>query len=121
MSVPPRLPLLLWPMRGNSMAPALLDGDTLYLTPAPGGVFVGEVALVLVDRGFVVHRVEEASPTRLRTRGDANIQADPPVDPSRVFYRVAAVGRGGRVVAVPDARPGWRLRLRRWRGGAAVP
>ena len=97
------------------MAPTLRDGDTLYLTAAHGGVWPGEVVLLMLERGFVVHRVVSATAGAVVTRGDANIQPDPPVPPSRVFYRVAAVGRAGRVLPVPAARTGWRLAWRRWK------
>lgn len=82
-------------MRGQSMAPALLPGDEILLAPWDRAPAPGDIVLARVQGSFVVHRVVWAGPTRLVTRGDGCIRADPPVPRSAVPYRVAAVRRSG--------------------------
>jgi len=83
---------------GTSMAPTLLEGETLAVEFAPSALRRGDLLLFRQADYLVVHRL--LGPARfadgrpcLRTRGDARIALDPPVDPVRVVGRVTAVLR----------------------------
>lgn len=104
-----------WPMRGQSMRPTLCEGDELLLVPLTQPPLEGDVVVVRLPRGWVVHRVVEVRGLAVLTRGDACIRPDPPVALSDVLYRVAAVTRNGQTLGLPPHRPSPRLRWRRLR------
>jgi hypothetical protein len=85
---------------GSSMEPTLVEGETLDVEFAPGPVRRGDLLVFRQADYLVVHRL--LGPARfpdgrpcLRTRGDARIALDPPLDAARVVGRVSAVLRGG--------------------------
>lgn len=86
-------------VEGGSMLPWLRSGDRVLVVPAHVAQR-GDVALVLVDGRWVLHRVVRRDAASVTTRGDFNRGAD-------------AGGHGVRVVgiAVDAARPDGR---RRW-------
>lgn len=83
---------------GTSMKPTLAEGETLAVEFSPASLRRGDLLLFRQADYLVVHRL--LGPARfpdgrpcLRTRGDARIALDPPVDPDRVVGRVTAVLR----------------------------
>ena len=78
---------------GRSMAPAILDGDAVTVSPAePGAIRPGEVILYQGARGLLAHRViARLADGSLRLRGDAIGSEVEVVAPDRILGRVAAV------------------------------
>jgi len=82
-------------VRGQSMQPNLLDGDTVLVEPAsPGKLRLGDVVLLQTSEGLRVHRVHHISSAGLTTRGDAGIDIDPRT--LHVFGKVVSRSRGSR-------------------------
>jgi len=102
------------PLQGNSMAPALMDGDLLRLEPVAGRVNTGDVVVLRLARGWAVHRVISRRHTPLVTRGDACVSTDRPGPLKLVLFRVTRVRRGGKLLPVPPSHPSWRLLWRRF-------
>ena len=87
-------------IRGTSMLPALWSGDMVSVRPAAlADVRLGDVAVFVRNRHFVVHRVVRRTVGRdgvaIITRGDTQRHDDPPVDASELLGVVAAVHRFG--------------------------
>lgn len=84
-----------WRARGNSMRPAIRDGEAVRLV-APAHLGRGDVAMAaLPDGRLVLHRVVACDGDVVALRGDALRQPDPLV-------------RIGDVVAVADPAPAFR-------------
>ena len=88
-------------MQGESMVPLLREGQLVAVDLSPFEPEVGDLLLYRQLDYLVVHRYlgpatrEDGHPT-LRTRGDACLALDPPLERTRVRGRVVAVEREGR-------------------------
>ena len=77
-------------VRGDSMAPALQDGDQVRIVPAdPGELQPGEM-MAYIDAGgqIITHRVVRVEGEAIITKGDNREQSDPPVPFGRVLGKV---------------------------------
>ncbi len=63
--------------RGRSMTPAIIDGDTLLICPNTEPR-TGDIVLIRLDNGFLVHRIVQMSGDSVITRGDFFDTNDPP-------------------------------------------
>jgi signal peptidase I len=115
------LPVQLYVMTSDSMAPSLPSGSLLVVqATSPTAIWPGEIVVFpspLDGRGTVTHRVVgvtlQADGIVLRTRGDANPAADP--------WLVPATAVRGKVVAVVPRVGDALLTLQRpWVGRAAA-
>jgi signal peptidase I len=95
--------------RGDSMYPLIRDSDYLHVEPCEV-VRVGDVVLVLAERGLTAHRVLVVGEVVV-TRGDNAPAADDPVSREKVLGKVTAVVRGGERLSV--GRIGLIGRIRR--------
>lgn len=104
---------------GNSMSPALHDGDEVLFEPVCDALQPGQVVLFHAATGWVVHRVIECTRNAVVTRGDSCLRPDPATPRARIPYRVTWVKRRGLPVPIPYCCRGWsRLltyALARWR------
>lgn len=87
---------------GQSMEPAILDGETVILEPIMAGdLEPGMVVLAVLGERALIHRVIDVvrdangAVARVRTRGDALPGDDPEGKPQDVRGRAVAVLRGG--------------------------
>ena len=85
--------------RGDSMYPLIRDHDYLHVEPC-GEIRVGEIVLVLAERGLTAHRVISIREGQVITRGDNAPAADDAVAREKVLGKVTAVLRDGREVKV---------------------
>ncbi|MEW5852530.1 MAG: S24/S26 family peptidase [Myxococcota bacterium] len=100
-------------LSGNSMAPALRDGESIFLEPLTGAPRRGDVVVLRLPTGWVVHRVLRANGNMVVTRGDACVRADPGMGRDAVLYRATQVLRDGQPHPIPAPSPALRLQLRR--------
>jgi len=81
-----------FPYHGPSMNPTFENGDFVYVRPAaryrPGDVIVFQSP---DDEKLIIHRVIAVREHSLATRGDHNLNNDPPVLPGQVVGRVEYV------------------------------
>jgi hypothetical protein len=88
------------PMQGESMVPLLREGQLIAVDLSPVEPVIGDLLLYRQLDYLVVHRYlgpatrEDGNPT-LRTRGDACLGLDPPLDRTRVRGRVVAIETQG--------------------------
>lgn len=87
--------------RGWSMYPMIKEGDVLEVMPVPWRkVRVGDVLFYRSGERLLVHRVigrcSDEPGDRIRARGDAFLQADPPICEQDMVGRVDAIYRPGR-------------------------
>lgn len=83
-------------VNGTSMLPAVLPGDVVFVRRCDAGAArSGELVLFQREQRLYVHRVVARDGAMLVTRGDANPQADVPVQPSEFLGRVVRQLRGG--------------------------
>ena len=97
-------------VRGTSMLPALWSGDTVSVHPAKvADVVPGQVVVFARNRHFVCHRVvrriANGDDVRLVTRGDAQPEDDPPVEPEEFLGVVRAVHRADAESSLHGERP----------------
>jgi signal peptidase I len=97
-------------VRGTSMLPALWSGDTVSIHPVKlADVVAGQVVVFARNRHFVCHRVvrciANGNHVRLVTRGDAQPEDDPPVEPEEFLGVVKAVHRAGAERSLHCERP----------------
>jgi hypothetical protein len=89
------------PMQGESMVPLLREGQLIAVDLSPFEPEIGDLLLYRQLDYLVVHRClgpatrEDGHPT-LRTRGDACLGLDPPLERARVRGRVVAIEERGR-------------------------
>ncbi len=82
---------------GASMAPVLIAGDVVHLTPAdPGRMRCGDILFIQDPRrGFYLHRLLRRPQIRgrsmLQTRGDSHWRLDDPVSSRQVLARVTNI------------------------------
>lgn len=92
---------------GQSMFPTIRHDDLVLLSPLRRSVRRGDIVLVPLGRGLMLHRAVHVDVGRLITRGDARTADDVPVLASDVVARAVAVQHGNRVSAlIPSARFG---------------
>ncbi|HEX6099526.1 MAG TPA: S24 family peptidase [Thermoanaerobaculia bacterium] len=96
--------------RGDSMYPLIRDADYLHVEPCDV-VRVGDVVLVLAERGLTAHRVVVVVGEVVVTRGDNAPADDDPVPREKVLGKVTAVIREGKRLNV--GRIGLIGRIRR--------
>ncbi|MEV8322156.1 S24/S26 family peptidase [Kitasatospora sp. NPDC056731] len=110
---------------GRSMLPTIEPGTVITVQARPfDEVEPGDVAVVLVDRKVIVHRVVDRAGTRLLTRGDNLPLVDPAVGPGAYLGAVPGYRRPvplpgldlARLAAHPDRGAG---RTRIWLPGPA--
>ena len=82
-------------VHGDSMHPLIRENDTLHVEPARTFA-VGDVVLVLFDRGLTAHRIVGRRGTTLFLRGDNAPAADDPIDEAMVLGTVTYVLRDGK-------------------------
>ncbi len=90
------------PVRGNSMRPALRDGDRVRVAPATRtSVRLGDVVLRVEPSGPAIHRCVGWWPLRdgwrVLTMGDGARRLDAPLPPGRLAGRIVARVRGREV------------------------
>lgn len=97
--------------RGQSMAPAIRDGDGVEVEPPPPDPRVGEVLMVRArDGSFLLHRVvrvhSAAGTPTVQTKGDRVASLDEPVPSTAILGRVRWVHtpRGRRGIGGPVHR-----------------
>ena len=81
--------------RGDSMDPLIRDHDYLHVEPCDR-VHIGDIVLVLAERGLTAHRVIANRDGMVVTRGDNAPAADDAVPREKVLGKVTAVIRDGR-------------------------
>ena len=96
--------------RGDSMYPLIRDHDSLHVEPCDR-VRVGDVVLILAERGLTAHRVIARREGMVITRGDNAPAADAAVAEDRVLGRVTHILRDGKKKSV--GRIGLIGRIRR--------
>ena len=79
---------------GQSMHPTVRHADFVLLSPMPRSVRRGDVILVPLGPGLMLHRVVRVDAVGVVTRGDARQLNDPPVTHGDVLARAVAVRRG---------------------------
>jgi hypothetical protein len=91
-------------IRGESMAPTLLDGDRLLVAPYAKGEAPQQGEIVIACRAgrLVAHRVV-ARGSQVVTRGDACRRDDPPLPAADVLARVVAIDHVGQLSRGGDA------------------
>ncbi|HET8775447.1 MAG TPA: S24/S26 family peptidase [Thermoanaerobaculia bacterium] len=85
--------------RGDSMYPLIRDHDYLHVEPC-AEVRVGDIVLVLAERGLTAHRVVSVDGAVVVTRGDNAPAADDPVPREKVLGKVTSAIRDGREIKV---------------------
>ena len=102
--------------RGDSMHPAIRDGEAVYVEPCTAPLLVGEVVLARAARGLTAHRIvslrQRLGEIEIVTRGDNCLRKDPPLTRDEVVGRVVSVERNGSHLRLFDkSLTGFRLSL----------
>ena len=97
---------------GKSMRPLIKQGDSIRIERcAPGNPGMGDIITFKKDGHYFTHRLvwttKWANGIRLITKGDNEINADPPVSPVSVVGKVASIQRGNRALRLKT--PFWRF------------
>ena len=97
---------------GRSMYPLMRDGDPIYIEKCdPKELSIGDIITFKKDGLYVTHRVlwltKKGNGIRLITKGDNEINTDPPVSPVSVLGKVASIQRGNRTLHI--STPFWRF------------
>ena len=79
---------------GQSMHPTVRNADFVLLSPMPRSVRQGDVILVPLGSGLMLHRVVRVDAVGVVTRGDARRMDDAPLAHGEVLARAVAVRRG---------------------------
>lgn len=114
---------------GSSMWPLLRRGDQLTVVPCNGAPALGSVAVAVIGRAMVAHRVIHVAPDVVMLQGDAALEPDAPLRPVAVLGQVVvARAPDGAYRPLLDTPEQWRrwqpiarslARSRRWLGAAA--
>ena len=88
---------------GRSMHPLIRQGDSIRLEKCSAGTLaIGDVITFKKDGHYFTHRLlwttKQANGIRLITKGDNEINTDPPVSPVSVIGKVASIQRGNRTL-----------------------
>jgi len=98
-------------VQGQSMHPFLHAGDEVMVTPGPAELRRGDVVVLKIPTGLMVHRLLRAEPwlqpQRLLTQGDNNRRPDPPSGADDLLGPVRAVRRPRGTLALDTPR--WRV------------
>ncbi len=88
---------------GSSMWPTLKKGDLVAVkgVDAVDDLQVGDIIAFRHGNGLAVHRIVSIEGEVITTRGDANLQEDPPINIDQVVGKLISVG--GRLVKLPLA------------------
>lgn len=86
--------------RGQSMWPAILDGDRLTLAPRHGPVRLGEIVFLPTDDFGVAHRCVARLGPWCCLKGDAAVAIDGWYRPESFTARVTRVDRDGRPIPI---------------------
>jgi len=81
--------------RGDSMHPLIRENDSLHVEPCDR-VRVGDVVLILAERGLTAHRVIARREGMVTTRGDNALADDAEVAEDCVLGKVTHVLREGK-------------------------
>lgn len=93
---------------GQSMYPTIRNADYVLLSPIRSAVRRGDIVLVPLGPGLMLHRVVDLTGKGVITRGDARTTNDVATSMDRIIARAIAVRRGDRVRAlVPTLRFGF--------------
>lgn len=96
---------------GKSMHPLIRQGDSIRLEKCTAGALaIGDIITFKMDGNYFTHRLlwatKRANGIRLITKGDNEINTDPPVLPLSVIGKVAFIERGNRTLRLNT--PFWR-------------
>lgn len=95
----------------GSMRPLLAVGDEVLVEPIQlKELQLGDVILLLEEKGLLTHRFYGVIDDRLHTRGDRNLLPDPPATADQLLGRVVARRRHGRLWDWRTPPLQWRLR-----------
>ena len=97
---------------GKSMRPLIRQGDAIRIEKcAPGLLAIGDIITFKKDGRYFTHRIlwrtKKANGIMLVTKGDNEINPDPPVSSDRILGRVVAI-RGAHRTLHFEA-PSWRF------------
>jgi signal peptidase I len=97
---------------GKSMRPLIRQGDSILIEKcAPRSFSIGDIITFKKDGKYFTHRLlwttKRGNDIRLVTRGDNEINTDPPVLPVSVLGKVASIQRGHRTLCLNTAF--WRF------------
>jgi signal peptidase I len=100
------------PMHGYSMAPLLHEGDQIIIEYSAKSVCIGDILVFRQDDHMVIHRVlsvarKGSAISCWITKGDNNIDIDPPVTPEQVIGRVVGACCSGCTRRIDTF--GWRV------------
>lgn len=103
------IPLRVW---GKSMRPLILQGDSIRIERcAQGNLAMGDIITFKRDGTYYTHRllrtVRRGNALRLVTKGDNEINVDPPISPDQILGRVAVIQRRNRTLYLKT--PFWRF------------
>jgi signal peptidase I len=97
---------------GNSMRPAILDGDCLMVEPVgPAAIKIGDIILYQAQDRIIAHRVMDIGKGEIAKtqpaarithysfilRGDASYSYDEPVYPDQILGKIVSIERNGRI------------------------
>lgn len=83
-------------VEGNSMRPTICPGDRLHVVAVPPEtVRSGDVVVLRVEHGLLVHRIVRVDVSGITTRGDNERYAYPTVPASAVVGKVLHAERNG--------------------------
>jgi len=94
--------------RGDSMHPAIRDGEAVCVERPESPLLVGDVVLARAARGLTAHRIvrvgRHTGAIEIVTRGDNCFRNDPPLTPDDLVGRVVSVERNGCQIRLFDKR-----------------
>jgi signal peptidase I len=88
---------------GRSMCPLIREGDSIRIERcAPEVLGIGDIITFKRDGAYYTHRllriVTRGSVTKLMTKGDNEVNVDPPVSPDQILGRVAVIRKKNRTL-----------------------
>lgn len=97
---------------GKSMYPLIRQGDSIRLEKCTAGTLaIGDIITFKKDGNYFTHRLlrttKRSNGIRLITKGDNEINSDPPVSPVSILGKVASIQRGNRTLRLNT--PFWRF------------
>lgn len=102
-----------FPVRGQSMHPVIRDSDVVQVDPVTfTRVKKGDIVLVQLKRGVVIHRITGVTDNSFRICGDSPGSTEEIVNPTDISGRVRWVERNGRRIfldTLPE-RLRWQIR-----------
>lgn len=97
---------------GKSMHPLIKHGDSIRIEKcAPGALAIGDIITFNKKGIYFTHRVlwrtKKGNRIGLITKGDNEINIDPPVSANHILGKVVAIGRANRTLRLET--PSWRF------------